>query len=356
MNRRRYAILAAALAAVLLLVWIVCFWIVRPVRSRSSAKSGTSFVTGTVSGSHTAPSNDLTTVYAHNLELRKGPEFRIYVRWLRGEMVPTRKGGTPSLDDEESFVFSIDRGLIHANLGDIETYLNAKVASQSPLKNIKLSGEGSELKLSGTLHKFMLPLPVEVMGTLSPAPNGRIHLTISKINVLKIPMKAVMGGLKVEVKDIVGPRPATGIEINDNEIYLDTTRLLPPPHIRGQMSTIRVQAPDLEVTYGSTAPEDEAELAQWHNFLRLRGGSVGFGKLTMQDADLTLIDASDDVWFDLDLSSYQSQVVKGYSRMTPAKGLEIFMPDVGKEMPAGSVSLETLRNRNRPLPKVAPAK
>jgi hypothetical protein len=65
-----------------------------------------------------------TTVYAHNLKLRKGPDFMIYVRWLRGEMEPTRRWVPPSLDDKQSFYFRIDRGLIHANLGDIENYLN----------------------------------------------------------------------------------------------------------------------------------------------------------------------------------------------------------------------------------------
>jgi hypothetical protein len=350
MNRRRYALIAA-LAAVLLLF---CFWMIRLAHSKSSS-TGTEAApaAGSVSPNR-PPQPGLTTVYAHNLELRKGPDFRIYVRWLRGEMVPSHPGQAPSLDDEESFVFRIDGGLIHANIGDIEKYLNAKVASQSPFKNMKLSGTGSELKLSGTLHKFLVPLPVELTGTLAPAPSGRIHFTVSKINVLKIPMKALLGGLKLEVKDIVGPNPIPGFEVTDNEIYLDTTHLLPPPHIRGQMSGIRVQIPDIEVTYGNTTPDDEAELAQWHNFLRLRGGVVEFGKLTMQDADLTLIDASDDVWFDLDLANYQSQVVKGYSRMTPAKGLEIFMPDVGKEMPAGAVSLDTLKNRNRPLPNLTP--
>ncbi len=352
MNRRRY-VLIAALAAVSA---VLIAWIIGSVRPKHSAAGpSNSFVTGSVSSNRT-PAGGLTTVYAHNLELRKGPNFRIYVRWLRGEMVPTRADRAPSLDDEESFIFHIDRGLIHANIGDIETYLNSRVASQSPLGNIKLSGTGSDLKISGTLHKFLVPLPVELTGTLAPAPNGRIHFTVSKINVLKIPMKALMGSLKVEVKDIVGPQPIPGFEVTENEIYLDTTRLLPPPHIRGQMSGIRVQTPDVEVTYGSTDPEDEAELAQWHNFLRLRGGAVEFGKLAMQDADLTLIDASDDVWFDLDLANYQSQVVKGYTRMTPAKGLEIFMPDVGKEMPAGTVSLDTLKNRNRPLPNLAPKK
>ena len=69
------------------------------------------------------------------------------------------------------------------------------------------------------------------------------------------------------------------------------------------------------------------------------------------DADLTLIDASNDTWFDLDLANYRQQMVKGYSRMTPANGLEMYLPDVGKGMPPGAVSLDTLRDRKKALPE-----
>ena len=347
MNFRRYAIAAAALAVVFFLVWVL--W---PAGSKyDHPATANNNLPDTAKPAAASVTDELTTVYAHNLELRKGPEFRIYVRWLRGEMVPTRKDRPPSLDDEESFIFHIDRGLIHANLGDITTYLNSAMAVRSPLKNMKLTGEGQQMKLSGTMHKLMLPLPVEVLGTLSPAPNGRIHLQVTKINVLKMPVKGLLGGLKVEIDDIIGKEPVEGVEVKDNDIYLDTTALLPPPHIRGQISAIAIQAPDAVVTYGNTTPEDDQELAQWHNFLRLRGGTVGFGKLVMHDADLTLIDASDDTWFDLDLMKYREQWVKGYSRMTPENGLEMFMPDVGgKALPPGSVSLDTLRDKKKALP------
>jgi hypothetical protein len=292
-----------------------------------------------------------TTVYAHNLKLRKGPDFLIYVRWLRGEMEPTRRGVPPSLDDQQSFYFRIDRGLIHANLGDIENYLNSTLASRSPLKQMKLRGEGQQMKLSGTLHKLLIPLPVEIMGTISPASNGRVHVRVEKINVLKLPVKGLLGGLKIDIGDIMGAEPVPGVEVQGNDLYLDTSKLLPPPHIRGQITLIAIQQPDVAVTYGDTTPGDEKELAEWHNFLRLRGGTVEFGKLSMRDADLTLIDASGDTWFDLDLANYQQQLAKGYSRITPDKGLEMFMPDVGKSMPQGEVSLETLRDRRRPLPQ-----
>jgi hypothetical protein len=218
---------------------------------------------------------------------------------------------------------------------------------------MKLMGEGQQIKLTGTMHKLLVPLPVEVLGTIAPVPDGRIHVKISRINVLKMPVKRLLSGLKVQVDEIVGKEPVDGVEVKGNDIYLNTTALLPPPHIRGQISTIELHAPDMVVTYGSTSPEDDQQLAQWHNFLRLRGGSVRFGKLTMDDADLTLVDASGGAWFDLDLANYRDQLVKGYSRMTPDKGLEMFMPGVGRALPPGSISLDTLRDKTKPLPNPA---
>ena len=354
MMKQRYIIAAAAFAVVCLIVGLIAAHHSKPTRT-ADGEPVTSAAKPVSADGEGSAELAATTIYAHNLELRKGPDFRIYVRWLRGEMRPTRGRAVPSLDDEESFLFHIDRGLVHANLGDIDTYFNAKIAPRSPFKNAKLRGEGSQIKLTGTLHKLLVPLPVEILGTLAPAPGERVHLQVAKINVLKVPMKGLLSGFKVDIGDIVGKEPVDGVEVQGNDIYLDTMKLLPPPHVRGQITNIAIKAPDIVVTYGSTTPEDETELAKWHNFLRLRGGSVAFGKLTMQQADLTLIDASDDAWFDLDLANYQQQVVKGYTRMTPARGVEIFMPDVGKGMPPGAVSLDTLRDRSKPLP-ATPAK
>lgn len=352
-RQQRYLLIAAVIGAGLL-AWLIAGRHAKP-SGKEISPPATETATSAPFDAPPSATSSATTIYAHNLELRKGPDFRIYIRWLRGEMRSTRPGSAPSLDDEESFIFHIDRGLIHANLGDIDTYFNSALAQHSPLTSTRLRGEGHQIKLTGTLHKLLVPLPVEVVGTLAPSANERVHVKVEKINVLKMPMKGLLGGLKVDIGDIVGKEPMNGVDVQGNDIYLDTLKLLPPPHVRGQISNIVINAPDIVVTYGTTAPEDEAQLAKWHNFLRLRGGSVAFGKLTMHDADLTLIDASDDTWFDLDLANYQQQVVKGYTRMTPTKGLELFMPDVGKGMPPGAVSLETLRDRSKPLPET-PAK
>src|SRR5947208_3259391 len=83
-----------------------------------------------------------TSVYAHNLELRKGPDFRIYVPWLRGRLVRTDREVNPSFDYPESFVLDVDSGIIRANMGDLVSYLNASAAGHSPLKNLTLTGDG----------------------------------------------------------------------------------------------------------------------------------------------------------------------------------------------------------------------
>jgi hypothetical protein len=91
----------------------------------------------------------------------------------------------------------------------------------------------------------------------------------------------------------------------------------------------------------------------------MSGDSLNFGKLTMYDVDLTMIDASQAPWFDLDLVNYQAQLVNGYTRMRAQAGLEIFMPDLDEmapKKPSQDITLEWLKNRNRSLPPDIPVK
>jgi hypothetical protein len=299
-----------------------------------------------------------TAVYAHNLLLRKGSLFRVYISWVRGVMMPTNPGAHPSFDDPNSFIFVIDKGVIHANLGDIGNYLNSAVPSKFPLKGMVVTGDDDQVKISGTLHKLFVPLPITILATVSSTPDGRIHLHVTKIDVLKIPVKALLRGLNVKIDDIMGATPLNGVQIANNDLYFDTPKLLPPPYIRGHLTSVALVRPDLVLVYGNSRV-DEARLSQWHNFLKLTGGTVDFAKLTMHNADLILVDASDDAWFDLDLVNYKAQLVNGYSRMTPQAGLEMFMPDVGAQRnnKAGhSVTLDWLRNRDQALPPDIPVK
>ena len=304
------------------------------------------------------PSGDRqpTTLYAHNLRLRKGPNFRIYVRWIRGLMLRTHPGVNPSFDDPDSFVLDIQKGVVHVNIGDLSTFLNANMPAGAPLSHVSLKPSGDHLQLRGILHKIV-PLPVELDGTLSPTPDGRVRFHADKIHVLKIPMKKLMGGVHLQISDLVSGSGVAGVQLSGDDIYFDTQRLTPPPHIHGAITSVSVRPPDLEVIYGG-ARNDEGRLSQWHNFLKLSEGALDFGKLTMHHTDLTMIDALPGPWFDLDLVNYQAQLVNGYVRVTEKQGLEIYMPNVkvgGQPKKKGdAVTLDWLKNKHLSMPSDVP--
>jgi hypothetical protein len=354
---KRSRVALTILVAVALLIFVIWRFQARKHTTESSASitsspSPATSTASTAAGASGASSNSTpTNVHAHNLMLRKGPSFRVYVRWLRGQMVRTRRNVNPSFDDPDSFFLDIQTGVLRANIGDIGNYLNAGGMANSPLKNITLSGDGDQIKLKGTVHK-VIPMPVEVDGTITAMPDSRIHIRVTKLNVLKVPFKGLLGGFHITVSDLFHPTNVDGLEVSGNEIFIDTQKLMPPPHIRGQLTTVRVVNPDLEEIYGD-AQADVERVEQWRNFLRLRGGTIDFGKLTMRNVDLIMIDISKDAWFDLDLTNYQQQLVNGYTRMTPQAGLQIFMPDL-RDIPQNkstqNISIEWLKNRNIPPP------
>jgi hypothetical protein len=349
--RRRLIFGVSLILIAALLVWK--FWPAKRVTAPPAANeaSNTVVISGdtpvTPGASNTAPTN----VYAHNLMLRKGPTgFRIYVRWLRGQLARTSRNVNPSFDDPDSFFIDVKAGVVHTNVGDLANFLNQGITN-SPLTGIKLSGDGNQLKLTGTLHK-VIPLPIEVISTIGVAPDNRIQIHVNKINLLKIPFKKLLGGMDITVSSLFHPGDIPGVEVKENDIFLDTAKAVPPPHIRGQLTSVRIINPDFQEIYGN-AQEDVERVEQWRNYLQLHGGTIDFGKLTMRQVDLMMVDLSNNAWFDLDLNNYQDQLVNGYTRMTPQAGLQIFMPSLDQipaEKKNHSISMEWLKHRNLPPP------
>src|SRR5690348_10391027 len=97
--RTRFAILVTACV----LVMVLGLWHLRArifTDSRSPSNSANSRVPPLTNIPPTREST-ATAVYAHNLLLRKGPDFRVYIPWLRGEMVRTQRNINPTFDDPE---------------------------------------------------------------------------------------------------------------------------------------------------------------------------------------------------------------------------------------------------------------
>jgi UDP-N-acetylglucosamine enolpyruvyl transferase len=107
----------------------------------------------------------------------------------------------------------VKNGVIHTNVGDLANFLNEGI-SNSPLKKIKLSGDGDQLKLKGTLHK-VIPLSIEVISTIGVAPDNRIQIHVTKINLLKIPFKKLLAGFNVTAASLFPSADIPGVEVKD---------------------------------------------------------------------------------------------------------------------------------------------
>lgn len=344
----RSQLLAGAVVGVLALVLLLLLW---RNRTQQSSEATAPVV------SETQPTNtqvasvekSATSIHAHNLLLRKGPQFRVYVRWFDGQLAGTRSDINPSFDRPESFALDIRTGVIRANIGDIGKYLNSALVD-SPLKNVTLLADGPNLKMTGTVHKIV-PLPVQVTATVSAAPDDQVRVHIAKISVLKLPVKGLLGLFHVSAADLVKTNIG-GVKVEGNDLLLDAQKLLPPPHIRGQLTQVSVDSPDIQATFGNAA-QDMERVELWRNFFSLQGGTIDFGNLTMHPVNITIIDISKNPWFDLDLINYRQQFGSGYTRMTSDSGLQIFVPDrreIGSRSTATNDGIQWFKDRNIPPP------
>ncbi len=307
---------------------------------------------GGVATSSPSKRENSTELLAHHVSLVESGGLTLKIGWLRARMYPTRVGVNPSFDDPNSFVVDIQDGYIGISLQNLAKLLASGALKDSSLSGLKLSAEGQRIKLNATWHKIM-PLPVEMIGDLGITPEGKVKVHVEKLDVLKIPVKGLLKTLHVDPADLVGANKAKGLQVNGNEIYLDVKELLPPPHNIGKVTQARIgNEGDLVLEYGS-AKEDAIKVKEWHNFFRLRGGTIDFGALTMHGTDLFLIDTSDDDWFEFDLARYEEQLVNGYAHITATSGLQIFMPNISKIPRTKAnerISLEWIKNRSEPAP------
>jgi hypothetical protein len=151
--------------------------------------------------------------------------------------------------------------------------------------------------------------------------------------VIGIPAEGVLRWLGVELEDLLSMDRVRGVAVDDNDLLLDPTQLLPPPGIEGQVTGVRVEEGALVQVFGSERAADSlgvlrAPLSRDGNYMFYRGGTLRFGKLTMRDADLQILDMDPGDPFRFFLDRYAEQLVAGYSRTLPDLGLAAYMRDV----------------------------
>ena len=173
----------------------------------------------------------------------------------------------------------------------------------------------------------MRGIPFTILSDFSVTPEGKIKLHPSDVKALGIKMNGLMKFFNIELKDLISANSASGLKIIDNDLFLDPALMLPPPQIKGHLKSIEVGNGELTQVFFSKSALPLKPYYENANYMYFREGYLTFGKLTMKDTDMQIIDNDPKDPFDFFNDHYFEQLVAGYHKTTPADGLIIFMPD-----------------------------
>ena len=268
-----------------------------------------------------------------NVRLRVDDGIVLGVSRLRGVMIARDGGSHPVFDDQQSYVLHLYTGQMSMDMTSLQNLMNRHVFGYqgAPLKDLTVEADGQKLKLSGKLHKG-IDIPFSATSSLSTTADGQMRLHVESMKAAGVPAKGLLGLFGLELDDVMDIKKRRGIDVQDNDIVIAPAQVLPPPEIVGRLTRVAVQDGRLVQTFEDPGKGRPARLVlpspSARNYIYFGNGVITFGKLTMRDADLQLIDADPDDPFEFSPRRYLAQLVGGYSKTTPAKGLKTYMPDL----------------------------
>jgi hypothetical protein len=258
---------------------------------------------------------DTVEIAIKNVNYRIARDVVLQVRYLRGQLAATRHGSPVTFDDRTSFAVHIDSAEVAISPASLAALLNSYVFDYpgAPLKNVSITiGSGGRVRQKGTMHKGV-DLPFEVEGSFSATADGSIRLHAQKIESAHIPFKGLLHLFGENLSKLVNLNEARGVRIEGDDIVMYPGRMTPPPAFDGHVTAVRVEANNIVEVFdsGRAKPPLRPPLVV-RSYIYHRGGTLRFGKLTMNDADLEIVGSEPEKEFDFFLAEYNRR-----SRDTP---------------------------------------
>ena len=263
------------------------------------------------------------------LHLDHGVELQ--VEDLAGQLVSRMPGRPPVFDDVNAYLVDIETARVSMTADSLTNLMNNYVFAYAgaPLKDLKITIEGNELHQSGTLRKG-IGVHFTMQASVAATSDGKIRIHPTALKAAGFLPKGILDFFGLELERLVKLKQTPGVKIVGDDLFLDPERLLPPPQIRGRLTKAWIENGVVVQQFGSADkhPTLAPPNPNVKNYMYYRGGNLKFGKLTMEDTDLLLVDANQRNPFDFSPAEYNRQLVAGYSKNTPAHGLVVYMPDL----------------------------
>ena len=264
-----------------------------------------------------------------HVDLHVSPDVTLHIDRLRGTFVPIG-GQAPVLDSKQSYAVVVDTGEVALDLDSLNALMMRTLGGDnSNVDKVRLSvGEDGTLRQKGVIDSAV-NIPFSAKSTVSVTEDGRIRVSTTSVKGFGVPMKPLMKVFGFKMDDLVNVKPGHGVVVADNDLILDPAALIPSPAIRGRLTAVRIDNNRLVQTFGNGEGKAVAARPLTRNHIYWRGSQLSFGKLTMTDTDLELVDLDPKDPFDFSVDKWQAQLVAGYSKTLPNRGLKAFMPDFG---------------------------
>jgi len=263
-----------------------------------------------------------------NVDLHITPQIELQVRHLRGRFVAVGARPAPYLDDPSSYTVAVDTGEVAVDLPSLNAIVNrALERARSNVRRVDISVDDTgQIRQKGVVKKGV-NVPFDMKASVGVTPDGLIRIHTESVKGFGVPVNPLLKVLRVKTDDLIRVDPGHGIRVEDNDLLLDVSQLLPPPGFHGQLRSVRVDRGALIQVFGSGTAQPISPTAPAKNHIYWRGGQLAFGKLTMTETDLELVDEDPQDSFDFSVDRWNEQLVAGYSKTTAGRGLRAHMPD-----------------------------
>ena len=263
-----------------------------------------------------------------NVDLHITRHIELQVRHLRGRFLPVGARPAPYLDDPSSYTVTVDTGEVAVDLPSLNAIVSrALERARSNVRRVGISvDDKGQLRQKGVVKKG-IDVPFDMRASVGVTPEGLFRIHTESVKGFGIPVNPLLKLLHVQTDDLIRVDPGHGITAAGNDLLLDISQLLPPPGFHGRLTSVRVDRDALIQVFGSGEPRPISPPATSKNHIYWRGGQLSFGKLTMNDTDLELVDDDPRDPFDFSVDRWNQQLVAGYSKTTADRGLRAHMPD-----------------------------
>jgi hypothetical protein len=271
----------------------------------------------------------VTHIHMQSVLFRVMKDVVLQVDSLDGVLAPVRNNEVISLDDKNSFYLKIQRATTSLSSTDLAALANDFILprAKTPLKNLSLTfNPDQSIQVKGDFHK-LVDVPFSGTATLRVTPEGNMRMHLANMTVAGVIHQDVLNFLGIKVSSVAKPKRKQSFKIVGNDIIFPIDQMFPPPHVSGQLRDINISGDRLNLVFGTDKKASdhkqsgaETPTVTSGSYIFFRGGTMKFALLTMSPVNL-------DKLFEFSVDQYYQQLVAGYSKSLPNKGLLVYMAD-----------------------------